>query len=206
MDSSLLSFRIDWRWSPLLVAASAAFVACAFPDRMPLEWGYENSLIENIQLGVMLFGVALCATAKNRRSFYRFAAFVVLLCLLREVSFGRTVFFPVEGQTDTFRKWKEIPCGWLAHWGIAAYIAGLTVFFVSRRLWKSLWEIVRAKSFPVWGFLLMLAGALLNTVEEAVFHDYVAEEIGELGMYLAFVYLLAVYTRRPEYTNPNPEK
>lgn len=198
MEYPLLSFYPDRRWALLLAAALLSFVACLFTDKMPMEWGYENSLIENMQMAVLAVGVVFCATSRNHRSFYHLAAFVVLLCMLREVSFGRTIFFPVEGKVDTFYKWKEIPYGWLAHWVIGAYMAALLAFFVSLSLWKSLWEILQQKSFPVWGGLLMLIGALLNTVEEELFHDYVAEEIGELGMYLAFVYLIAVYTRRPE--------
>lgn len=198
VNTPLLSFRLDIRWLPLLVAAVAAYIACCFTDRMPIEWGYENSLIENIQMAVLAAAGVFCATARNHRGFYRFAVFVVLLLMLREVSFGRTIFFPVEGQVDTFYKWKEIPYGWLAHWIIGAYMAGMGLVFLFKGHWKSLWDIVRRKAYPFWGILVMLIGLVLTSLNERTFHDCVAEEISELGMYLAFLYLVAVYTRLPE--------
>lgn len=198
MDPSLFSFRVERRWLPLLMAALFAFVACLYTHKMPEEWGYENSPIENAQMVVLTVGAGLCATARNHRSFYRLSFFVMLLFLLREVNFGRAVFFPVEGQPNTFYKWQDIPYGWLAHWLIGAYIAALAVYFVCRKLWISLWEILRVKAFPVWGILFMVIGAVLNFGEEMILEDYVAEEIAELGMYFAFIYLVAVYTRRPE--------
>lgn len=198
MNPPLLSFRLDTRWLFLLALSLLSFVACLFTDRMPLEWGYENSLVENIQMAVLAGALVLCATARNHRGFYRFAAAVVLLLMLREVSFGRTIFFPVEGQVDTYYKWKEIPYGWLAHWVIGAIMAAMAAVFILKRLWKSLWEIVLQKAFPVWGVVLMGFGVVLTSAMEKVFHDIVAEEVSELGMYLAFAYLVAVYTRRPE--------
>lgn len=198
MNPPLLSFRLDTRWLFLLALSLLSFVACLFTDRMPLEWGYENSLVENIQMAVLAGALVLCATARNHRCFYRFAAAVVLLLMLREVSFGRTIFFPVEGQVDTYYKWKEIPYGWLAHWVIGAFMAAMAAVFILKRLWKSLWEIVQQKAFPVWGVVLMAFGVVLTSAMEKVFHDIVAEEVSELGMYLAFAYLVAVYTRRPE--------
>lgn len=197
MNSPLFSLHIVPRQAILLAAAAIVFIACFFTSGMPLEWGYENSLIENLQLAVLAAAALLCITASNHRRFYRLAAFVVLLCMLREVSFGRTIFFPVEGQADTFYKWKEIPYGWMAHWVIGGYVTALVLFFLRHRLWIAGLEILQSKAIPIWGCLFLLIGAALNTVEEEVFHDYVAEEIGELGMYLSFVYLVLVYTRRP---------
>lgn len=198
MNPPLLSFRLDTRWLFLLALSLLSFVACLFTDRMPLEWGYENSLVENIQMAVLAGALVLCATARNHRCFYRFAAVVVLLLMLREVSFGRTIFFPVEGQVDTYYKWKEIPYGWLAHWVIGAFMAAMAAVFILKRLWKPLWEIVQQKAFPVWGVVLMGFGVVLTSAMEKVFHDIVAEEVSELGMYFAFAYLVAVYTRRSE--------
>lgn len=198
MNPPLLTLQLTPRRALFPAAAAATFIACFFSSSMPQEWGYENSLIENLQLAVLSIAVILCSTAHNHRRFYHLAAFVVLLCMLREVSFGRTIFFPVEGQVDTFYKWKEIPYGWLAHWVIGGYIAAMVFFFLRHRLWNSVLEILQSKAIPVWGCLFLLIGAGLNTIEEEVFHDYVAEEIGELGMYLSFVYLVLDYTRRPE--------
>lgn len=201
MNPSLLSLHLVPRHAWLLAAALLAFACCLLTQHMPIEWGYENSLVENIQLVVLAGGVFLCATANNHRTFYQLAAFIVVLFMLREVSFGRTIFFPVEGQVNTFYKWKELPYGWLAHWVIGAYITALVFFFLRHRLWNDLREILLSKAIPVWGCLFMLVGAGLTAMEEDVFHDYVAEEIGELGMYLSFVYLLLNYTRRTATTH-----
>lgn len=198
MNRSFLSFRLAGPWALLLLLSLLMMAACGFTAQMPVEWGYENSLVENVQMAVLAGSFLLCLTARSHVAFYRLAAFVVLFLMLREISFGRTIFFPVEGKVDTFYKWKEIPYGWLAHWVVGAYLAALGLVFVLRCHWRSVRAILCELEFPVWGIALTVAAACVGRYAEAHLHDAVAEEIAELGMYLAFTYVVAVYTRREE--------
>lgn len=202
MNPPLFSFSVNIRQAVLLLSSLLLFLLCPFTEDMPVEWGYENSWIENVQLIVLAGIVMLCATAKIHRSFYGCCAGVVLLLLLREVSFGRTIFFPIEGHPNEFYQWKQIPHGWMAHWVIGFYIAALAGWFLRHRHWRTLFTLIKEASFPLWGILLAIAGMVLNTWEEFARHNSVGEETAELGMYLAFAYLAMVYTRRPSPGSP----
>ena len=62
---------------------------------MPHTWGYENGVIENIQLPVLFFMVYLCATSKINKPFFNFLILVLSILIIREVNCGRTLFFPI---------------------------------------------------------------------------------------------------------------
>lgn len=196
MNPPLFSFSLNHRQACLPALALVLFLLCPLTVDMPEEWGYENSWIENVQLAVLVGIILLCVTAKAHRSFYCCCAGLVLLLMLREVSYGRTIFFPIEGHPNEFYKWKQIPYGWMAHWLIGLYITAMVGWFLLQRHWETLFALLKEASFPFWGILFAIIGMVLNTWEEFARHNSVGEETAELGMYLSFAYLAAVYTRR----------
>ena len=87
---------------------------------LPEKYGYENGLLENLQLIALLFGFILCLSyqkIKNKQNkdnenekteidqsmikFFKFAALVIVILFLREINCGRTIFFPVPGEVNT---------------------------------------------------------------------------------------------------------
>lgn len=62
---------------------------------LPVEWSFENELIENAQIAVLLGGIILILSVRSSMKwFQRFFAAGFLLMIFRELSWGR-VFFPV---------------------------------------------------------------------------------------------------------------
>lgn len=67
---------------------------------LPVELSFENGLIENLQVAVLIFGAAfnlkLCLESKvpQLKLFHGFCAALILFLVMRELSWGR-VFFPV---------------------------------------------------------------------------------------------------------------
>lgn len=81
---------------------------------LPEKYGYENGILENLQLIVLLCGFILCLSYKKIKSkqnqdneitsvdesmvkFFKFVALVIVILFLREINCGRTIFFPIPG-------------------------------------------------------------------------------------------------------------
>lgn len=174
---------------------------------LPEKFGYENGLLENLQLVALLAGFILClAYPKFNKSennndenhtsmvkFFRFAALVIVILFLREINCGRTIFFPVPGEVNTFYGWKDIKYGWLAHPLYGLYMAYVAFYFLFNKLFITLWDIVKNIKFPVWNILLMLVGMIWGTLAEEVYHNMVMEEITELLFYVALAGIIYLY-------------
>ena len=61
---------------------------------LPVECGYENGPIENLQPAIAAAGIVICQLAKRHRAAFRFFSFVLFLLILRETNFGKTLFYP----------------------------------------------------------------------------------------------------------------
>ena len=84
---------LDWRfrgttWLTLVLAL--ACVVCSFV--LPVSFGDKNSPLENVQMAIVIIGLFLTCTAKEKKSLYVFASLTLFLILAREVNFGRTLF------------------------------------------------------------------------------------------------------------------
>lgn len=176
---------------------------------LPQKYGYENGLLENIQLVALLAGFILClAYSKFNKpeeteegekqhtsmvKFFRFAALVIIILFLREINCGRTIFFPVPGEVNTFYGWKDIKYGWLAHPLYGLYMAYVAFYFFFNKLFITLWNIVKNVKFPVWNVLLMIVGMIGGTLGEEVYHNMVMEEITELLFYVSLTGIIYLY-------------
>lgn len=179
---------------------------------LPEKYGYENGLLENLQLIALFTGFIFClaypkfsnklnpgngegASAPDNSlvKFFRFAALVIIILVLREINCGRTIFFPVPGEVNTFYGWKDIKYGWLAHPLYGLYMAYVGFYFLINKLYITLWNIVKKIKFPVWNIVLMLVGMVWGTLAEEVFHNMVMEEITELLFYISLTGIIYLY-------------
>ena len=121
---------------------------------LPQRYGYENGLLENLQMVVLFLGVFLAIKSKVNKKFFYFAAMVLVILILREVNCGRTLFFPVPGVENAFYSWKEIKYGWLAHPLYGLYMAYVGFYFIKNKLFV---DLLLKKSLR--GSYLVLNGA-----------------------------------------------
>ena len=168
---------------------------------LPQKFGYENGVLENIQLILLLIGFILCMKYKNNTpdtensmvKFFRFAALVLIILFLREINCGRTIFFPIPGEVNAFYGWKDIQYGWLAHPIYGLYMAYVAYYFFSNKIFATLWNIVKNVKFPILNIILMAVGMIWGTLAEEVFHNMVMEEITELLFYTSLMGIIYLY-------------
>jgi len=168
---------------------------------LPEKWGWENGILENLQLVVLAFAFIIALTSKVNKKFFIFVALIITILALREVNCGRTIFFPVPGVENTFYKWKEIKYGYLAHPLYGLYMAIVGIYFLKNKLFLDLWEMVKKIKFPIWDIMFLIIGMGLGTYAEECMHNFVAEEITELLFYVALVGIIWLYSRHKDFQN-----
>ena len=172
--------HIDFKFNiPTLISFLVTLMIIPAFLFLPEHCGYENGLIENIQLMVLFLGVFFAIRPKTDKKFFTFVALVLSILFLREINCGRTIFFPISGTENAFYSWKEIKYGWLAHPLFGAYIAFVGFYFLKNKLFINLWEKLRDIKFPIWNFLFLILGMALGTYAEECVHNFVLEEITE---------------------------
>ena len=189
-----LKNHFDFKCYPVTLAAlvvALLVVPCVM--FLPEQYGYENGLLENLQMVVLFLGVYLAVKSKVNKQFFYFAAMVLVILILREVNCGRTLFFPVPDTVNTFYGWKDIKYGWLAHPLYAAYMAYVAFYFLKNKLFVDLWNFLSKIKLPVWNILLMLLGMGLGLYAEKVTHNFVFEEITELLFYVSLVGIIYLF-------------
>ena len=135
---------------------------------LPVKAGYENGLIENLQLLVLFIGSYFAFKPKTDKTFFNFVLMVIGILFLREINCGRTIFFPVPGVENAFYKWSDIKYGYLAHPIYGAYIAFVGIYFLKNKLFINLLQKLRDIKFPVWNFVLLLIGMIAGIYAEEV--------------------------------------
>ena len=214
---NFISAHLDFKVYPvtwIAIVNALLIVPCIM--YLPERFGYENGLLENLQLVALLIGFILCLaypkfsksenneeTHTSMVKFFRFAALVIIILFLREINCGRTIFFPVPGEVNTFYGWKDIKYGWLAHPLYGLYMAYVAFYFLFNKLFITLWDIVKNIKFPVWNVLLMLVGMIWGTLGEEVFHNMVMEEITELLFYVSLTGIIYLYAYHKNFRLKN---
>lgn len=205
---SFISNHIDFKvygvtWIAFLVAISIPFMLMYLPQK----YGYENGLLESIQL-VVLFGIMfLCFTAKTNKSFFRFCALILTIIMIREVNCGRTLFFKIPGTENSFYPWREIKYGYLVHPIYGAYIAIIALLFIIKKHVVTLWKLVKGTRLPFWNILLaciaMFCGAI---AEKATNNNFIFEEGFELLFYTSLAGIVWLYSRNEKFMIEEAEK
>lgn len=191
-----LSNYLDWKFRTttwLTIVVALVCIVCAFV--LPYSFGDKNSPVENVQMAVVLVGLIVTCTARERKKLFVFASLVMFLVLAREVNYGRTLFiFADPENANAYPKWKDMEYGWLAHVIVGLYMAWLVVYFIWRKLWKEIRDVLKTVRIPASDVLISVAGLLAGVVFESM-HDNLTEELGELVMYVGGVGILYLYSR-----------
>lgn len=187
---------LDWQfrsttWLTLVVALVC--LACAFV--LPDSYGLKNSPIENVQMLIVVIGLYVTCTARDRKCLYVFASLCLFFILAREVNFGRTLFiFANPEDARSYPKWKDMEYGWLAHVGVGLYLAWMVVYFIWRKVWKEAWDVLQTIRIPASDVVLALGGMVVGVAFETM-HNCLSEELGEVVLYVGGVGILYLYTR-----------
>ncbi|MBQ7763857.1 hypothetical protein IJ384_00665 [bacterium] len=181
-------------WVGVLTALAIIPAVMFLPER----YGFENGVIENIQLVVLFLGLFFALRPKVDKKFFTFVALVLGILLIREVNCGRTIFFPIPGEENAFYRWSEIKYGWLAHVIYGIYMAFVGLYFLVNKLFITLWQKLWSIKFPIWNFVLLLIGMIGGLYAEEM-HLLVFEESAELLFYVALVGFVYLYSRHEDF-------
>lgn len=199
---NFINKHFDFRFYPMtILAILVALMVIPCIKFLPEQYGYENGLLENIQMITLFVAFILAVTSKFRKKFFYFVALVIILIALREVNYGRTLFFPILGEVNAYYSWKDIKYGWLVNPLIGLYITGSVLYFIWNKVFIDLWQIIKNIKFPVWNVILMLAGMGLGMYAEKVTENFVFEEIAELLFYVSLTGIIWLYSRNKNFVS-----
>ena len=193
-----MDFKVYPVTIPAIIVALAVVPCIKF---LPEQYGFENGLLENIQMITLFIAFVLSVTSKTRKKFFYFVALVIVLISLREVNYGRTLFFPIPGEVNAFYSWKEIKYGWLVNPLVGLYMAGSVMYFLCNKVFIDLWQIIKNIKFPVWNVLLTLAGIILGMYAEKASENFVFEEITELLFYVSLTGIIWLYSANKNFVS-----
>lgn len=188
--------KLDWTLYPTTLISFLTLIGCGICYLyLPVQYAYENSYIENVQL-VVLAGIAMVAlTAKNNTYFFRFIALMCIILFLREINCGR-VLFPIEGEANKFKKWDEIwDYGWLVRTGYGLIIASTVFYFLRNKLWKTLCFFWKQGGIPVFDAFFIPLGLFVQHLTEHMTQNMVLEECFETLFYVALFSVTYLYAR-----------
>lgn len=170
---------------------------------MPQEWGFENGVIENIQITVLFFMVYLCCTAKYSKTFFKFLILVLSILIIREVNCGRTLFFPIPGEYHKYYAWRDLPWPWLGkivHFVYGLWIAIVSLTFLKKKYYVDLWNMFKNTKLPVWNILFACFAMFMGAIaEKATNNNFVFEEGFELLFYVSLMGIIWLYSRNENY-------
>ena len=205
--SDLLRNRLDFRFYPelfLCVLLAAAVVPAGI--YLPVECGYENGPIDNLQLALAGAGIVICWLAKRHKAVFRFFSFILFLLMLRETNFGKTLFYPDPEHPNEFLRWDEIPyAAWVDPF-IIAWLVFMAIWFFRNRLHLFLADFLRAGRVPVVNLLILALSTAAGLVIDKVCENDILEEGTELIFYLALLLTLLRAALRPGLWFPFPPR
>ena len=193
--------HFDFRIYPVTVIAilvALSIIPCAM--YLPPAWGYENGIIEDIQMLTLIIGLFLAVFAKENKQFFYFVGLSVFMIMAREVSYGRTLFLAVPGEPNVFYSWKDFKYGWLVNPLVGLYITGTFLYFIVSKAYLQMWNIIKKVKFPVWNFLLAVVGISVSLYIEKHADNDVFEEMAELLFYVAVVGIIWLYAYNKNFS------
>ncbi|OOR87020.1 hypothetical protein B0181_11395 [Moraxella caviae] len=126
---------VNFRFYPIIVPAVLWLGVVAFYQQLPVHFAHENNLFENLQLALLFIGLIMAMLpSTSPKRLFRFVALVFSVLILREISYGRVLFFAVPDAVDQFYSWSEINYGFLARPLFGAYVFGVLVYFYRHKL------------------------------------------------------------------------
>lgn len=201
MIKNFISKHLDFRiygvtWIAILVAL-LMIPALMF---MPQKYGYENGLIENIQMVILWIMIFTALKAKSNKNFFKLVALILTIIIIREVNCGRTLFFHIPGTENSYYRWKDIKYGYLVHPIYGAYIATVALVALKNNFFVDLWKIVKNIKFPVWNILFASVATFLGAIaEKATNNNFIFEEGFELLFYVSLFGIIYLYSRHKNF-------
>ena len=195
--------RLDFTIQPttcltFLVALACVFLLAYAPD----TWAYENGLLENLQMILLMLSLLFCITSRTDKSLYLFFASVIFFMMLREVNCGRMLFlsrngeFFYSGLPADYLKWKEIPHGTTIRTVIYGTVILLCLLALCRRgNFAALKQTILHTQLPFWELLFMIIAVLSSITAEKLHICFVTEEVSELLLYTALASAIFRYSR-----------
>lgn len=182
--------RLDFRLYPVTLFP-LIILLLTYPAMLwlPIEYTYENHLIENSQLVIILATFIMCLKAKSDKQFFNSLALVMIILFLREINCGRTIFFAIEGTDNAFYSWKEIPYGWMVNPLYALFMIGSGLYFLLTKSYMVLFKYMTKAKLSVWNWIFLFLGIILGTLGEEI-GDFALEEMTETLFYLALMALI----------------
>ena len=184
----LLRNRLDFRFYPEM-SLPLLLAAAAWPSGkyLPVEWGYENGPLENLQLLLALAGIVFCWLVRRHKALFRFFSFFLFLMMLRETNFGKTLFYPDPEHPNEFLRWDEIPYAPYVDPFIIAFLIFMAVYFFRGRLHLFFADLLRAGKVPVVNFSILILSMATGLIMDKVCDSNIAEETMELAFYTALL-------------------
>ena len=174
---------------------------------MPQKYGFENGLLENLQMGVLFVIMYLCLTSKVNKKFFNFAALALTLIIIREVNCGRTLFFPIPGEYHKYYSWKDLPNPWIgkiAHTLYGIWIAIVSLTFLKKKIYIDLWNMIKNIRLPFWNILFACFAMFMGAIaEKATHNNFIFEEGFELLFYVSLLGLVWLYSRNKNFIMDN---
>ena len=170
---------------------------------MPQEFGFENGLLENIQMAVLFVIFYLCVTSKVNKAFFNFIALALTILMIREVNCGRTLFFPRPDTYHQYYSWRELPWPWLGkvvHTIYGIWIGIVSLIFLKKKFYVDLWRMIKEIKLPFWHIIFagfaMFMGAI---AEKATNNNFIFEEGFELFFYVTLAGIIWLYSRNKNF-------
>ena len=178
-------------------------VILAYTLGLPQEYGYENGVIENMQMVVLFVIMYLCFTSKCNKPFFNFIALALTLLIIREVNCGRTLFFPIPDQPHHYYSWRDLPWKWLGkivHTVYSLYIAFVGLVFLKKKFYVDMWNLVKNIKLPVWQLCFMFVAMFMGAIaEKATNNNFVFEEGFEFLFYVTIGGIVWLYSRNRNF-------
>lgn len=194
-------------WAALLLIPLSLLIICCAPQ----HWSYENGVIENAQLILLLIGTILCLTARNHKRAYLFIAVVLIALAMREVNCGRVLLWSKPGNLihcgppEDYYKWKEIAHGPAIRTTMYSLLAlGIATALLYKQAYRQLLSLCTQNKIPVVEPLLALLGTICGKLGENHCHNTLVEEMAETLIYAAIISLIYRYTRGLQTLSPTP--
>lgn len=182
-----------------IIAAITAILIVPCERFLPYRCGYENGLLENIQMFFLFLGCFYALKAPKEKKFFRFVFLVLSILILREINCGRTMFFQIPGYDNAFYSWSDIKYGWLANPLFCIYIAGVGIYFLWNKLYLKLWDFLSKTKLPIWNIIFMVFGIIWGLYSESKLHDDMFEELTELLFYVSMVGIVYLYSHHKNF-------
>lgn len=182
-------FKVNRANIVALIVVLSIFPAYRF---LPEQFGYENGFLENLQMLVLLLCGVFAFKANNFKRFFNVLILFIIIFALREINCGR-VFFPIEGEVNSFYQWEEIKYGFIVGPLYEIFIAFSCIWILVKKAYMDLWYMVTKTKLPIWSIVFFLLGMGLSLYADKHMSSHVFEEMAELLMYVSVCGLIFEY-------------